>query len=883
MLYRDAIARSGDQALDRLLSLLPPNGAPESAGVLTEFTPLSDALTAQCPPSLQAAALLMVHVCDPPTLAAVPLVLPSAAHLFTALEPELTTLITQTMKTLREILHALARQGVYEILPNTPKALAPKLDTFKKTAPLCGMHLLGRVVTYQNGQPTYTHALSPVYRKFALPCHLAIRRLEKRRMAGVPSAATAAYPTIYVAALVCRYLLQYLPKTDPFADPGELSDAELTWLRGNLLRKRPRTKTWPDTVAAYLRTLEDGLRYDWALAGTSPTTRPTPRRATRVVPSSALPMVATEHSPLDTQDGPAVGGAIVTVNATDTDVLDAALAAGEAPDEYLAESVETDSGDGEERGARALAKRTTDYYDRDMVQCMFAANRVQLHEYAQLYALRWPSRRIRRDVARQVQLISKLMIHLGRPLRQWRHLRLAPIPAPCPVPSPRPEPADAGQLFLDPFFLAVWFWLPPDWPGYRRDVSLPWDGVVRPTSRWVCLPLPPVLHAEVLAVLKDRPSIRPEIGAGHGSWAFPDAEAPQQPISEAAVQAAFAAAGIADPARLVRRLSNSFVTLYCVRHRLSPVYAAYIQGRVERFVKTKLWYAHVDATRLIEHFWAVNDAVDATIRTAAGLEAAARAHTPVLGLGAFLQTLGGYGSRAVPTTTHLKAALGQLGAALRRDARPVDREGEIRYHNRFMALCYILLHLLIAARPVHDAEFIASLSSDELSRLFQEDKYSPTFFEARAFLRNARVVDQLAQLQLAYRRALAIESFKAGQHAALGSPVLFFIGQNGAPLPVTADGVEQVLRRWPEGDAAWPYPANVGRHLQVTEHVERGVDWDVANHFLGHERAPREALGLYSMMEIPSAEAAIDGQVTAIAEAYGIEVAPFAMERKGSR
>jgi hypothetical protein len=869
----DAIARVGTPEFEEVLTLMSPeaHGA-DTEAIEREFAPLYRAIADLKSPRVEAMALVLVHVCDPPVLAVVSPLLPCAVYVLTRARPASTTLANQALSTLREILQTLARQAVYKPLPVAPRALAPKIDMYKKTAPLCSMHLLGKLLTYNYEKQVlaYWRTASEAYRKFALPCHQAFRDLERRLVAAEGQESPPAYPSPYVCGLVFRYLLQYLPAVDPCASDRELSRAELEGVRRNLLGRFPKSKSWPATVEAYLHTLGDGLIYGWDPPVGRRTVRLDTLTTARTLPAASLPRVTADRWPTDTGDGQPAGTLIRCI-AVDEETLAAGLAMGEAPDEFQTEAIELDGPMAAESGRRGLMKRTSLYFDRRSVNAMYQHGKVQLHEYVQLYVLQPSGRTDRRPLARQVQLILRLMILMGRSLEDWCRLELAPLPEPCPVPSPDPDPEAIGRLYLDPASLALWYWLPADWPGYRRDVALGCDSAVRFTSRWVCLPLPSVLRADLVSYLATR-SITTEQSVSKG-WVFPDATAPARSIMPTIVQAAVAAAGVSDAPRLLNRLSGSFVSLFCVRHHLSLIDAAYVQGRVDHLAHTKLWYTYVNALRLVERFWDEARAVDAMLRGAAGVPPVTAEQTPDLWVASLLRGLGGYGSRLVPMVARVRHAMAIFQAAFH--SLPTDRAARILYHNRFIAVCYIILHLLTAVRPQQDEAFIASLCGDGL-RMLQIDKFSPGFFESRAFRRNARVAAQLAALETAYQSALTLEGFSAGMHAKLGAPVLFFLrADDGTPFRVTAEGVDRVLNGWPEGGDAWPYVANVGRHLQATEHADRMVDWDVANAFMGHERAPREMLGLYSAADLAAAEAEIDRQVTAIADAYSIGVIPY--------
>jgi len=208
----DAIARVGTPEFEEVLTLMSPeaHGA-DTEAIEREFAPLYRAIADLKSPRVEAMALVLVHVCDPPVLAVVSPLLPCAVYVLTRARPASTTLANQALSTLREILQTLARQAVYKPLPVAPRASHRRSICTRRWRPCAACISSGssdlqlreagaRVLEDRFG------GLSQV----RVACHQAFRDLERRLVAaeGQESSAGVSFP-------LCVWVGVSIPPTVP--------------------------------------------------------------------------------------------------------------------------------------------------------------------------------------------------------------------------------------------------------------------------------------------------------------------------------------------------------------------------------------------------------------------------------------------------------------------------------------------------------------------------------------------------------------------------------------------------------------------------------------------------------------------------------------------
>jgi hypothetical protein len=299
--------------------------------------------------------------------------------------------------------------------------------------------------------------------------------------------------------------------------------------------------------------------------------------------------------------------------------------------------------------------------------------------------------------------------------------------------------------------------------------------------------------------------------------------------------AALTAARVPEAAQLLRRLPGSFVTLYVSRHRLDPVYAAYVQGRPHRLVATHLFYRHVQAPTFIRAYWAAATAVHGQLRRAAGYRVARSGPDAVPApVPASLATLG-YGSRLVPRPGVLRTFWARAQQELAAHAQTTDPIGQREYHNRFTLVSVLLLYLGTGARPSGAEAFSANVATAHPTRLRLADKNSPRFFEVRTLRRTALVTAVCHELRAAQEHArYRLPHFAKRAYAQLGRPLIFFLDRDGTPVHATAQEIRRRLDAWERLAAVFPFPLNVGRHRLETWLGEHPADWDAKDYALGH-------------------------------------------------
>lgn len=416
--------------------------------------------------------------------------------------------------------------------------------------------------------------------------------------------------------------------------------------------------------------------------------------------------------------------------------------------------------------------------------------------------------------------------------------------------------------------------VPPGHAGYETVPVMASDPLARPIQRTVKAPLPPCLHRPIERYLTSRDAWLRTVHAEADPRLFLRATDPPQPLALADVVAFLRLRGAAAPERLLRKLVRSFMPFYVTRLGLDPIVACYVSGRVPRTFATKLFYCHVAADRLAEHYWRTASQADRLIRRAA---AALGLHLgPVPGSPeAPPLTFRGYGSRVVPRRRTSATFFEAVRAALRRHARRREEAARILYHNLYASYAWIVAHLLSGARPTNDGGVSRVLGTSHPTRLKLGDKNSPWHLEWRTQRPSATLEALRGDLRTARQDARDLPSFDHHADRALGGPLLFLLRWNGEPYLPTFRDITAVLQLFPEVAATFPFPANVGRHLLETMLTEASADRASQDYALGHQRRWLEALNRFSAAELGFLERHFAGHVDALVRRLDLDLVPY--------
>lgn len=846
-----------------------------------DLAPAIDAALGQRSIGSRDLGLVILAVCDPPfdtqVLAAIrPLVL----HLLTEHHPAAAALFRKAI------------DDVFTLLgpprPLTRKeAQGPASLEYRDTKghPLATMHLLGAATRWVAGREIREASLTPVYRKYALPCHLAFRRVERYYLAHAAEfTAPVVEDHLYQCALSLRRFLQCLSFVDPGTDPRTLRREilrSMAGLREHWLARGEAPRVVSRRVHAHARNVRQALEGRWARrqgppsqgdpGGSSP--RSEPSEDVIELPSRIWPDDGDPHEP---EGWSPYGTRCVSIYAC---VPSIAVAVGECEDDYAQDVIEVRGSLWHDPRAAAMAAlRAGQRLHRDALWFPFSAEYVQLHDYGRLY--RWLFERPIEDLptAQQATVcVLLLVIHAGIDpdvlcgARLWRSHENG-----ADAHDAVEEDGGLSDLGLswDAGCLALHRAAPLGRLGYRTLAVMPSDPLSRTVHQRVCLPLPPFLHGVLECYLGSRAALLAEAGSEHDDHLFFKGTAPPTALTVDDLADYVRARGEAHPRRVLSRLARSFFPLYVSRLSLDPVLASYVNGKVPRIFATQMFYTHVASDRLTRAYWTKARNAHRLMWIAAGLgrsgqrrcaESRPRAIPP--------SVRGGYGSRIVPRREALGGLSAIVRAALSGLASRLDEPCRIHYHNLYAAWAYLIFLLVSGARPIRDERLSAALESPHPSRLRILDKQSPQYVEVRTIRRHPFLRALGHELERARRDATALPSFDHLGYEELGCPLLFFLEQDGRPVGAKPGTVRDVLER--DAAGAFPYPLNAGRHLLETVLGEAGADRPTQDYSLGHQRRWREALNRFSAGDVTFMEWHFAEHVQQVIQRYGLEVLPY--------
>lgn len=825
--------------------------------------------------------LVILAVCDPPfdphVLEALrPLVL----HLLIQYRPEAAALVR------KELDDVFTRLGAQRLLARReaqgPASLGSR-DT--KGHPLATMHVLGATTRWVAGREIRAASLTPAYRKYALSCHLAFRRVERYYLGHAAEfTAPVVEDHLYQCALSLRRFMQCLSFVDPGTDPRTLRREirrSMAGLREHWLARGDAPRVVARRVNAHARNIWQALQGRWGRrqgppsqgdpGGSSP--RPEPSEGVIELPSRIWPDDGDLHEhggwrPYGTRCLSIYGG-----------VPSTAWAAGECEDDYVQDVIEVRGSLWHDpRAAAMTALRMGQRLHRDALWFPFSAEYVQLHDYGRLYRSLFERPIEDLPVPQQATAcVLLLVIHAGIAPDVVCGARLGRSHADGADAQDAVQEDGARSVLVlswDAGSITLRHAAPLDRLGYRTLALMPSDPMSRSVHPRLCLPLPPFLHGVLERYLVSREALLAETGWENDDHLFLKGTTPPTALAVDDLAAYLRTRGEANPRRVLARIARSFFPLYVSRLGLDPVLAAYISGKVPRIFATQMFYTHVASDRLTRAYWAKAREAHRLMGIAAGLGRSARrwgADSPPRAIPPSVG--GGYGSRIVPRREALAGLSGLVGEALSRLESWLDEPRRIHYHNLYATWAYLIFLLVSGARPIRDERLSAALESPHPTRMRILDKRSPQYVEVRTIHRHLFLRALGDELEKARRDATTLSSFNHLAYEELGYPLLFFLEQDGRPVGVRPGKVRDILER--DVTLAFPYPLNAGRHLLETVLGEAGADRLSLDYALGHQRRWREALNRFSAADLPFMEWHFAEHVQRVIARYGLEVLPY--------
>lgn len=752
---------------------------------------------------------------------------------------------------------------------------------YERSHPLWSMHVLGAKIQWV-GRTREPVEMTSAYRRYAVACHQAFRKVEAYYLEFADNFTSSVRADhIYTCALSLRYCLQFGPAVQ---EGGEDSPSDqyvgLTVRNLATLWGVQKEEEWPARVQLHQRNIIEALRGAWC-RHQGPTThgdpggpheRPSDEELTESLPEVVW-LEATDSRQVWCADR--VRGISVF-----SPIPASAKVHGESPEDYATELLEVPAAAWRDRrAAQMVAIRQAQRLHRDVLLFPYAPEYVQLHEYAWLYQSfdAWPW--VEWTPTEQgVIAVLKLWIHLGGELDALLGggLREGGTPMRRLGDGSGITGGDRRFTLLNgPGSLVVCRSIPLDWSGYRGASKMASDPVSRPVCQQVRLMLPPFLREVLEAYLLTRRRLILHPGCRDQGHLFLRAGDPPAPLTREEIVEFLQAAGAPDAAGLLRRLARSFFALYVSRLGFDPLLAAYVSGTRWRLVASQSFYRHADADRLNTDYSRMAEAADTLIRAALTGGAGEVQRPASADLSSQASASPGYGSRIVPHPDALRRFVTLAQDYLLRFEGFTDEVNRIRYFNLYMAYAYVMFQLLSGARPLRDGRFSEALASPHSERMRLADKQGGRYGEVRTLRRRADLNALRWEVEEACRFAHDLPSFQAEVYGTMERPMLFFVNWDGKPIAADPREVRRRLDEVPEVGEAFPWPLNVGRHLCETALGEAGADREGKDFGLGHTRRWTEALGRFSVADVPFLESDFARHAAAITTQCGLKILSF--------
>lgn len=745
---------------------------------------------------------------------------------------------------------------------------------------LWAMHVLGAKIQ-RVGRQRQQVDMTPGYQRYGLAAHLAFRRVEMyylQQESRFSDCVRADH--LYQCALSLRYFLQFVSVIEK-REHIQPTAQEIGLCMKNLVQKWGafEEKEWPSRVRLHERNIREAFSGTWSRHQGSPSQGDPGGPHERPLgeePIDTIPEVVwvEPNKPQQVWRTDRARGVSVYMP-----VSASAMALGECAEDYAIDMLEVPGAGRDRRAAQMAAIRQAQRLHRDVLLFPYATEYVQLHEYAWLYQsfdarpwVEWT------PTEQGVIAVLKHWIHLGGELDALLggHLREGGTLMRRLGEGSGITGGDRRFTLLNgPGSLVVCRSIPLDWSGYRGASEMASDPVSRPVCQQVRLMLPPFLREVLEAYLLTRRRLILHPGCRDQDHLFLRSSDPPAPLTREDVVEFLQAAGAPDAAGLLRRLARSFFALYVSRLGFDPLLAAYVSGTRWRLIGSQSFYRHVDADRLNADYSRMAEAADTLIRAALTGGAGEAQRPASADLSSQASAGPGYGSRIVPHPDALRRFVTLVQDHLLRFEGFTDEVNRIRYFNLYMAYAYVVFQLLSGARPLRDGRFSEALASPHPERMRLADKQSGRYGEVRTLRRRADLNALRWEVEQACRFAHDLPSFQVEVYETMERPLLFFVNWDGKPVAADPREVRRRLDEVPEVGEAFPWPLNVGRHLCETALGEAGADREGKDFGLGHTRRWTEALGRFSVADVPFLESDFARHAAAITTQCGLEILSF--------